>query len=378
MLDLAPWLNPINGENPSGENLRDDPRFHALERLMEPHVDVVRDERNKPLSQSVVPVDWGEVLAQAEELRSHGRDLRLLVIVARALFNDRGPEGLADGLTLIGKTVELHWETLHPELRPAPNPRDAALRRINALLQLQNPEDGLLGDLRRGRAFMARGLGPVSGRDLELGTLDSRTALNEAKLGMSDKERAAFAQEHDALVVRVRSACAALADQAPGELAMLTGAMRSAGEALEALEAALADRVGTSLLLPDVKRALARMLATLERAAPAAAAGPEPAPDSVLLVPMETPMPLVEANRPAALPTRLTTRQEVIVCLDRIIEFYDRTEPASPVPFLARRMRRMVPMDFLELMEDLAPSGLKEFRSLAGLGDDKKATRNPG
>ena len=63
----------------------------------------------------------------------------------------------------------------------------------------------------------------------------------------------------------------------------------------------------------------------------------------------------------------------MIACLDRIIEFYDRTEPASPVPFLARRMRRMVPMDFLELMEDLAPSGLKEFRSLAGLGDDKKA-----
>jgi type VI secretion system protein ImpA len=35
-------------------------------------------------------------------------------------------------------------------------------------------------------------------------------------------------------------------------------------------------------------------------------------------------------------------------------------------------------MDFLELMEDLAPSGLKEFRSLAGLGDDKKAARTQG
>ena len=73
-----------------------------------------------------------------------------------------------------------------------------------------------------------------------------------------------------------------------------------------------------------------------------------------------------------AVPGQITSRQEVIACLDRIIDFYDRTEPASPVPFLARRMRRMVPMDFLKLMEDLAPSGLKEFRLLAGLGDDKK------
>ena len=29
-------------------------------------------------------------------------------------------------------------------------------------------------------------------------------------------------------------------------------------------------------------------------------------------------------------------------------------------------------MDFVELMEDLAPSGLKEFRLLAGVPDGKK------
>ena len=37
----------------------------------------------------------------------------------------------------------------------------------------------------------------------------------------------------------------------------------------------------------------------------------------------------------------------------------------------------MVPMDFLELMEDLAPSGLKEFRSLAGIAD-KSSSRTQG
>jgi type VI secretion system protein ImpA len=50
----------------------------------------------------------------------------------------------------------------------------------------------------------------------------------------------------------------------------------------------------------------------------------------------------------------------------------DRTEPASPIPLLARRMRRMVPMDFLELMEEVAPSGMKEFKSVAGMEDAKK------
>jgi len=35
-------------------------------------------------------------------------------------------------------------------------------------------------------------------------------------------------------------------------------------------------------------------------------------------------------------------------------------------------MRRMVKMDFAELMEEIAPSGMKEFRNVAGVEDAKK------
>ena len=78
----------------------------------------------------------------------------------------------------------------------------------------------------------------------------------------------------------------------------------------------------------------------------------------------------VEAS--AGLPDRINSRDEVVKCLDLVVAFYDRTEPSSPIPHLARRVRRMVHMDFVELMEDLAPSGLKEFRLLAGVADPKK------
>lgn len=72
------------------------------------------------------------------------------------------------------------------------------------------------------------------------------------------------------------------------------------------------------------------------------------------------------------LPDRIASRDDVVKCLDLVVAFYDRTEPSSPIPHLARRVRRMVHMDFVELMEDLAPSGLKEFRLLAGVPDPKK------
>ena len=81
------------------------------------------------------------------------------------------------------------------------------------------------------------------------------------------------------------------------------------------------------------------------------------------------------ADSSTGLPDRISSRDDVVKCLDLVVAFYDRTEPSSPIPHLARRVRRMVHMDFVELMEDLAPSGLKEFRLLAGVPDVKKTAQ---
>ena len=52
-----------------------------------------------------------------------GRDLRLLVIVARLWTNENGLAGAAEGLKLITENVAQYWETLHPALRPSASPR---------------------------------------------------------------------------------------------------------------------------------------------------------------------------------------------------------------------------------------------------------------
>lgn len=379
MVDLALWLSPLDGANPSGEDLRNDPRFHELERLTEAQVEVVHDERNRPTSQVSIPVDWAAILDRAEELRSHGRDLRLLVIVTRALASEGGFAGLAEGLTLIARTFEEHWETMHPALRQAASPRDAALRRVNALLDLQNAQEGLLGNLRRMTVFAPRGVGPVTGRDLEQGALDDRVMLQEAAQGLNSAERAALSSAHEQLLNRVRSGCAALNDQAPQDLAALLTDLRASIAALAALDAAFNARLdGSGPAVPMLTRFLDRVASTLERssgtrAAPNGVDKAEPAAvaSSTPAVNGHDPAP-APAQGSAALPDRINSRDDVVRCLDLVIAFYDRTEPSSPIPHLARRVRRMVPMDFVELMEDLAPSGLKEFRLLAGVPDAKK------
>ncbi|TRC93313.1 type VI secretion system protein TssA [Mesorhizobium sp. WSM4303] len=388
MIDLALWLAPLDGENPSGEDLRNDPAFHELERLTEPQVKVVHDGRNKPAAQSTIPVDWPAVLGKAEELRSHGRDLRLLVIVARALANEEGLAGLAQGLTLIARTFEAHWETMHPALRPGGQPRDAALRRLNALADLQNSQDGLLADLRQMIFFAPRPMGPITGRDLEQGALDDRVMLQEAASGLNAAEKAALVSAHGQLLNRVGSGCAAQMDQAGEQMTAFIADAHGAIEALDAVDTALNARLeGSGAAVPDLKRFLQRMLTTLERntavetTAPAAtngAASPAPATPSPAMPARnghgaETMASYAEPG--AGLPDRISSRDDVVKCLDLVVAFYDRTEPSSPIPHLARRVRRMVHMDFVELMEDLAPSGLKEFRLLAGVPDAKKTAQ---
>ncbi|MER8777841.1 type VI secretion system protein TssA [Mesorhizobium sp. M0977] len=387
MIDVALWLAPLDGENPSGEDLRNDPAFHELERLTEPQVKVVHDGNNRPVSQSTIPVDWPAVLTKAEELRARGRDLRLIVIVTRALANEQGLAGLAQGLTLIGRTFDQHWETMHPALRPNTSPREAALRRINALLDLQNGQDGLLANLRQMTFFAPRSIGPISGRDLEHAALDDRVMLQEAASGLNAAEKAALVSAHGQLLNRVRAGCAAQADQANEEMQSLIANARAAVAALEAVETALNARLEGSggTTIPELKRFLQRLLTTLERnSAAGAMANGSAKPFPSLAEPMPArnghgadAMASVAgcADSSTGLPDRISSRDDVVKCLDLVVAFYDRTEPSSPIPHLARRVRRMVHMDFVELMEDLAPSGLKEFRLLAGVPDAKKTAQ---
>ncbi|WP_353646382.1 type VI secretion system protein TssA [Mesorhizobium sp. WSM2239] len=385
MIDLALWLNPLDGENPSGEDLRNDPRFHELERLTKPQIKVVHDERNKPSSQVDIPVDWPAVLSKAEELRSHGRDLRLLIIVTRALANEHGLAGLTDGLNLIARTFGAYWDTMHPALRAGATPREAALRRINALLDLQNGQEGLLADMRKMVFFAPRGVGPISGRDLEQAALDERVMLQEAASGLNAAEKAALASAHEQLLARVRSGCAAAADQANETMTALIADVRSCAASLESVETALASRLeGGSATIPDLKRFLERLLVALEREPMGSPLNGTPKSfeaASATDAPVGNGHDFVVAasagsgGSSMSLPDRISSREDVVKCLDLVVAFYDRTEPSSPIPHLARRVRRMVHMDFVELMEDLAPSGLKEFRLLAGVPDTKKTAQ---
>ncbi|SDE47948.1 type VI secretion system protein ImpA [Paracoccus isoporae] len=383
-MDLESLLSPLSGDQPSGVELRNDARFHSIERLLEP---AARSQRTKPdgaLNESATPVDWGSVLSQSEELSASGRDLRLLVILVRALFATDGFEGLSQGLILLRRSIADYWDSLHPALRDRDDPQAAAMARINALRQLENDDNGLLGDLRFGVAFSPRGIGPVMfdhvGRML-LSDFDVQAGLASG-LGQAEKD-AALARHHDR-ANRAKAACRAMAAEHSEEVAGMLSAISVCLAELGTLGTTFAEKAGldpaTGLSFSELSGFLDNLRKSLEVSISETAGDPQssgegnsagsggngPAADAPA-----SPAPQA-ASRPASGSGEINSRDDVERALDRIVAFYERTEPSSPIPHVAKRLRRMVSMDFLQLMNEIAPSGLKEFRNIAGLEDGKK------
>ncbi|SPH18702.1 hypothetical protein DEA8626_02244 [Defluviimonas aquaemixtae] len=385
MRDLETFLAPVDGSDPSGAELRNDPRFHAIERLLEP---ASRENRLSDLNAGgtgAVALDWGALLEDASALAGEGRDLRLLVIVARAVANEAGFAGLGAGLTLLAETVERNWDELHPALRDSSSAREAAVRRINALYQIENDDNGILGDLQFNTVLEPRGVGAVSGADLAAGTLKRTTILSEAPSGLGEAEKAALMAAHETRVQRVTTACRATAAEQPELLQALVNDVAAAEEALGKLEQTLDARIaenGSSIRFKALGTFLERVAATLaivEKEEAATTGAPAPKEIEMASTPKKpngADPALPERKEPASpaassVPGQINSRRDVERCLDMIIDFYERTEPSSPIPHLARRVRKMVPMNFIELMEEIAPSGMKEFRNVAGAPDEK-------
>lgn len=386
-MDLESLLAPLTGEQPSGVELRNDARFHSIESLLEPASRQYRLKPDGTINESAPPVDWSTILSDGLALAAEGRDLRLLVILTRGLCATQGFAGLSQGLGLLHRTVGEYWDSLHPALRDRDDPQMAAMARSNALRQLENDDNGLLGDLRYGIAFSPRGIGPVSFDDVAAITLSDFEVMARSASGLSKAEKDAILARHHDRTKRANAACRAMAVEQRDDILALVTEIGACLGGIDSLGAVFTEKGGfdgvAGLSLPDLTAFLSSFRRSLEKALTETESQGEvvdtPAPPTGNSTganqnPAPAPIPGNILTNGSAIPPAgtINSRGDVEVALDRIVAFYERTEPSSPIPHIARRLRRMVSMDFIQLMQDIAPSGLKEFRNIAGLDESKK------
>ena len=66
----------------------------------------------------------------------------------------------------------------------------------------------------------------------------------------------------------------------------------------------------------------------------------------------------------------ISSPNDVQNALDRIIAYYARYEPSSPVPILLTRAKRLVNADFLTIVKDMAPNGVDNVNLIGGIKED--------
>ena len=106
-------LNPIEGPNPSGSNLRYEPVYDKIKeaRREEDQPPPGMTERDRKVADNLLVIKLTTDL-----LTNKSKDLQLAAWLTEALLKRKGFGGLKDGLALCYGFVDKFWDTVYPEL----------------------------------------------------------------------------------------------------------------------------------------------------------------------------------------------------------------------------------------------------------------------
>lgn len=334
-MDMNALLEARSEDAPSGANLEYDSLFLDMELAANPETDPDATEQD-----AATEPNYNRLAQAAEAVLEQSHDLRAAAFLALARTRLDGLEGMRDVVGYIRGCLERYWDTCFPELEDG----DAVMR-SNAVLALVDPTGGLSA-MRRAPLASGATLGSYSFRDISIAKGEVSVPEDMDAVPTLDAISAAFADTpDDVLAARVEAARAISAD-------------------LEAIEAIFDENApGSAPDLSPARDLLARILKAIpgDTGASAEDHAGDTAPENG---PAADP-----PAAPAASPGdgAIRSSRDVEVALDRIITYYHRHEPSSPVPILLLRAKRLINADFLTIVRDMAPDGMENVTRVGGL-----------
>lgn len=332
MIDLDQLLAEASESPPCGPDLEYDAAFLELEQA----------SRGKPEQQygdTVVPAEepaWVQVRKLAPDLLIRSKDLRVAALLAQALVCTEGFAGLKPGFDLLHGMVERYWDDLHPNLDPDDD-NDPTMR-MNALAALADP-DGLLRDLRNAHLIRSRQHGQLLVRDVEV-------ALD--KLPPKEGGEAVTLAQVSAMMASEEGLAAA-------------ALVRETKASVENLAGALNERVGKDRA-PDL-RPLLGVIANLMQVSAGGADAQEAGPEAEGADGAASAAP-GSAQGPSG---EIRNRRDAILMIDKIVDYFARHEPSNPAPLLLLRARRLIDMNFVDIIRDMVPDGMGQIEVIAGI-----------
>lgn len=336
MLDVPALLAPISADSTCGDDLEYDAAFLELERI-------AQGQPERQMGDAVLPAEppeWPRVQQQAIELFQRSKDLRIASILLRSSLALHGLAGFAQALLLISELLNQYWADLHPRLDPDDNDPTS---RINALTGLN--ADDIVRQLWESSLLRSRAFGAVTLR----AAVNAHGLQRFASETLSPEQFAGALQDSDAAAVEITRV-----------------AVAQAVSALTAIEREVSEQVGSDqgVDLSPLKTLMRHAAQTLGGNAPpgenseAGSTGEQA--DSAY---SSEPQAVASAPRASG---EIASRDDVLRLLDRLLDYYARHEPSSPVPVLLSRAKTLVTADFAAIVRNLIPDGMSQFEALRG------------
>jgi type VI secretion system protein ImpA len=341
-IDIAALLQPLQaGEQGAGEDLRTDYSASSLyQRLRDVRSEARAEERARDTEGDrdvPEPAGWREVLSIGEAaISSRSKDVEVAAWMTEALVRVHGLAGAAAGARLLAGLCDRYWDALFP------------LPDEDGLENRASPIGGLAGSGNDGTLMQPLRRLPLFHRADGTGVGVYQWDQAEQTEGLEESRRRAR-QEAGVPELNV------LQSEARLDKPFLTATWTQATAALDAwreLEKVLDARFGPdSPSIRKVTGLLQRMLEIVTRLGGAPAQGAEPQ------VHAEEGGHEAATGAVAAGPTGapLASREAALRELDRIAEFFRRTEPHSPLAYTLDEAVRRGRMTFFELLAEVLP-----------------------
>lgn len=328
------WIEPISAEFPCGASLEYSADFLKLQELA---TGLPERQYGKVVIPAEAP-DWGAVSEAGERLLRQSKDMRIVSTLARAAIGINGLAGFANAMDVADHLTDQYWDALHPALEF--DGQADPIMRVNAIAELSAPE-GVMRHLRSTVFVQSKGL-VVSVRQAEMA------------LSPSDRQGAGDSISREQL-------SALVVDALRGNPSAFDAVEKAHGSATRLQQRCL-DRLG-STVAPDLSP-LVTTLTTLLTCILQARRLILPTHDTES-VPgdIDGDLPRVTAGRGIGV---IQTRQDAFDSLAMVCEYFERREPASPVPILIRRAQRLIGMTFVDIIRDMAPDSMSRIDIIAG------------
>ncbi|MDR7343371.1 type VI secretion system protein ImpA [Pantoea alhagi] len=335
-MNIDALLAPVSSEKPCGENLEYDADYMAMSQASEGKAEQQFGDTIIPAE----PADWNKVERLATGLLARTKDLRVMLALTHAWTHMKGLTGYASGLKLVQQALLLYWEPLYPLLEEY-GERDPFYR-INALAALGD-KSALTAALRQA-PLLRTSADQISLRD-------ACSLLDGSKTEIADYPGG-----------RPRLNDELARGEQPGIEAIL-----QISERLQTIRETLAEHLGESGV-PEMEQlqkmvnlvAQSCQVTDLTTLLPGSSDNADqPAVDNAAPVPKHTDWRNSE----------ITSRAEAQLMLEKVKHYFSRYEPSHPAPLMIDRVQRVIELDFMAIIRDLAPDGVHQLENIFGRHD---------